>query len=88
MNEFENRREVSPTLWAEYNRRTTSRWQRFCEGFVTFDQKVEDFCRWYWPHMIFAAGIGAMLWLGVKITLQPNGWYHVGRSLRESILGW
>ncbi|MFN3188107.1 MAG: hypothetical protein ACK42D_00980 [Candidatus Paceibacteria bacterium] len=81
-------RQISPALWGEYNHRTTSRWQRFREGFEVFDQKVENFFMWYWPHLIFVSGVCAMLWVAVFITRQPNGWYHVGRSIGETFLGW
>lgn len=87
MNDFENRG-IAPDLWEKYHRRHTSRSQRFREGFETFKERVENFFRWYWEYAFLMAGIGAMLWLGMKITLHPNGWYLVARSLGETFLGW
>jgi len=82
------KKKFSAGLWADYNRRTTTRWQRFKEWFEDFDHRLENFCAWYWPYFFLAAGALSVAWLAVFISLQPNGWYHVGYSLTETFLGW
>lgn len=90
MNNFENRDRggIAPDLWDKYHHRNTSRWQRFLEGFEAFNQRVENFFMWYWHYAFVGIAVMFFLYTCAYISYQPDGWYHVGRSLGETFLGW